>query len=1089
MKSNLRKCIVLVVISAVFGTLSTVSHAQASAQISGTVTDDSGAVVPNAQVLIVSQDTGINRPATTGSSGEFVAPALDPGNYRITVEAPGFATLVTEGIKLTVGAKQSYHFTLKIGKAEQSVTVTSEGELINTTTADISSVVAENSIKELPLNGRDPSSLVLLTAGVSNVLNTPAGTNYLAGGLPTETGASAGGGRQGSTYYMLDGVPNMDFFYLLAAPFPNADATQEFRVTTNNYDAQYGYSPGAIVTIQTKSGTNKFHGVLFEFLRNNDLNAGNYFTHAVDPLKRNQFGGGAGGPIFKDKLFFFANYQGTRASTGSSSNVSFDPTAAMLNGDFSAVPTSLGAPFATVGGKPNQVNPALFSHAALAVVSNLPLGEDPASGQVNIVLPTAHYSYDEDTDRLDYAINTSQHVSLRSFLYDYSQPAQSVHGNFLAFVQGSNGRYINEVLSHNWTINSTLVNVFSGFWGRLDNGVFGTAETKDGKPFCLSLVSNASDPPGKCDLNFQSVTGGFNTPEFLPDTYHRSTWGFSDTLNKTIGRHLLTTGMNAYHQLAHEESGWPQSPYTGTFGSFTGSGLGDYLLGDVGLYYQGGGEYNSQMGWQIGAFVQDQFKLRPTLTLTAGVRWEPTTPPAIEAGHGSGFYPGQHSQRFPNAPIGLLFIGDPGVPAGLMNSDYKQFVPRVGIAWQPPALPHTAFRVGFGLFTSPNQYSEYNHMGDMSPFSPTFTLISYPGSPYYVSYDNPYANFAPTGGMNPFPPFASESYIPPASSPFPLPLGVSSMINSDFRLGITQSWNASIQQELPWKMALQLAYVGSESYALATPNDLNPGVYADGGNRTKYPNFSNLYILQAIGTSSYESFQGTLTKQASHGLQFQTNFTYSKAIDTSSQGSQAWVQAVGDPFSMKHNRGNADVNIPLISISSITYETPGLKSWNPILSNVLGDWELSAIITSQSGVPVNIVGGFGNNNSEAQVGGDRADLTGKPFQVRQGGKSKWLNQYFNTAAFVPNAPGTFGTSPRNPFQAPPINTVDTGIFKNWKVRERYGIQFRWEMFNALNHASFAPPNNDPSVPATFGTITAVGPIAPRVMQGALKFSF
>jgi hypothetical protein len=347
-----------------------------SALLGGAVTDNSGAVIAGAHVTVVNTGTGATRTADTNATGDFIIPALDPGSYTVTVYAAGFEKAVNT-VTLTVGDKKSLKFPLAVGTASQSVVVTSTGELINTTSAEISTVVDQAEVKELPLNGRDPSSLVLLTTGVSNVLNTSAGAVQAA--IPTETAASAGGGRQGSTYYLLDGVPNMDTYILTAAPFPNADATQEFRVISNNYGAQYGFAPSAVVSIQTRSGTDQYHGTLFEFLRNNALNASNYFTGLVDPLKRNQFGGAFGGPILKKKLFFFLNYQATRSSLASSTNTTFTPTSAMLQGDFSAVPQTLGGPFHTANGKPNQVDPALFSPGALAMARVMPQGQDPST--------------------------------------------------------------------------------------------------------------------------------------------------------------------------------------------------------------------------------------------------------------------------------------------------------------------------------------------------------------------------------------------------------------------------------------------------------------------------------------------------------------------------------------------------------------------------------------------------------------------------------------------------------------------------------------------------------------------------------------
>ena len=289
-------------------------------------------------------------------------------------------------------------------------------------------------------------------------------------------------------------------------------------------------------------------------------------------------------------------------------------------------------------------------------------------------------------------------------------------------------------------------------------------------------------------------------------------------------------------------------------------------------------------------------------------------------------------------------------------------------------------------------------------------------------------------------------------------------------------------------MAMHLAYVGSESYAQTTPIDLNPGVYADGGNRSRYANFANVYEIGPYGTAAYHSLQVGLNKRTSNGLQFQSNFTWSKTIDTSSQGSLAWTSSVADPFDLDHNRGISDLNIPLISVTNVIYQTPSLRGSNTLVKTMLGSWEVSAIYTLQSGRPFGIVGGNGNNNSESLEYGDRGDLTGQPYAVRQGGKAHWLNRYFNPGAFRPNAAGTFGDSPRNLFQGPPVFTADAGIFKNWQIRERYGIQFRWEMFNALNHPSFNIPNDDPSSTTT-GQITSVGPIPPRVMQGAIKLSF
>src|SRR5882757_9598212 len=462
---TIRMCLILIGLTAGYATclLAQVSNAT----LSGVVQDPTGAAIPGVQITLQNVNTGLSQVVTSNESGLYASRTLQPGLYKLTAEKDGFQKIAQDGITLTVGQVASINLSLRPGNVSETITITADADLINSTTAQISQVINEHSVKELPLNGRDPASLVLLTTGVSNVLHAAGNAGIASFGnesLPNETGASAGGGRQGSTYYMLDGSPNMDTYMLLAAPFPNADATQEFRVVSNNFDAQYGFSPGAVVSIATKSGTNAFHGGVFEFIRNNAFNASNYFTHIVDPLKRNQFGGYLGGPIMKDKLFFFGNYQATRESTQAATNVDFTPTQAMLNGDFSAVPLILGGPFTTIAGKPNQVDPALFSPGAVRLTTTgLPLGQVPASGQVNVTGAPYKDSYNEGTGRLDYSISANQRLSLRSFNQYYDHPSNAINGNLLTVSNGQSGEYFNEAINHQWTITPSTVNVISAF--------------------------------------------------------------------------------------------------------------------------------------------------------------------------------------------------------------------------------------------------------------------------------------------------------------------------------------------------------------------------------------------------------------------------------------------------------------------------------------------------------------------------------------------------------------------------------------------------------------------------------------------------
>lgn len=1070
----------------------TVALAQnTAAVITGSVVDSTGAAIPQAHVTLLDNDTAIARTSDTNSTGNYEVGQLQPGHYTLTVTRDGFSKFVQSGIVLSVNQSATLNVTLKTGDVQQTVSVTANQQLINATSAELSTVVDEHAISQLPLNGRDPSSLVFLAPGVTNVLNTGGGALQTGFSFPTETGGSANGGRQGSTYYLLDGIPNMDTYLLLAAPFPNADAVQEFRVISNNFDAHYGFSPGAVVSIETKAGTNQLHGGVFEFLRNNDLNAGNYFTHVVDTLKRNQFGAFLGGPIMKNKIFLFGNYQGTRSTSQGGTNVTYTPTAAMLKGDFTAVPYALKGGFVN-----NRIDPSRFSPAAVAIATTaLPLGGDPATGQTNYQSAGLKNSFDEGTGRLDWAISDKQQLTLRSYINYFDQPAGDVNGNILSVlqenpylaIQSNPIRYYNELASHTWTLSPSLVNVFSGFWTQMSSHSSAVANDSSGQPVCLSRYIKVNEPAGSCFIEGLSVSNGFSTAYTSPSQEVRTTYGVSDSVTKTIGNHTLSFGVDLWHQYAKEVSQYPTQPIISFYGNFTGFGLADFLLGDEGGFTQGAGEIADVSGIQLGLYAQDQFKVKPTVTLTLGLRWDPNLPPTSAGGRGAEFKPGQQSQRFPNAPQGLVFPGDPGVTSSLMPTSYGYYEPRIGFAWQPKSFPNTAFRGGFGLFTAPLPYSVYNHAADVSPFSPTYTF--YAGSTP-INFQDPYSGFAGTNYQSPFPPFASVNFVPPSNSSFATPISLQAVFSNDFKLGVTQSWNLSVEQKLTSSTVLNMAYVGSESYHQTTVIDQNPGIYANGGARTTYPNFANILTQSSIGTANYQALQVGVDKALTHNFQFQSNFTWSKSIDLAASGNVTFGNpALPDPFNIRFNRGISYLNFPYIWVSNFVYTTPSLNGHDALIRAALGQWELSTIYTIQSGAPFGIAGGFGSNNSGAQQYGDRGDrVLGQPLNIHQGSKQQWLTHYFNPNAFVPNAPGTFGDTGKNPYRGPGINTADVALIKNWTVRERYNAQFRWEMFNAFNHPSFATPNNDPSS-SNFGQITSIGPIQPRVMQGAIKLTF
>lgn len=1097
-------------------TLSATAWGQVNtAQLSGEVKDSSGALVPNAVITVTNLGTSATVTDKTDKAGFYQIVELQPGKYVVIAEHPGFKKIEKTGIELTVGQPAELNFSLPPGNSDTVVTVSANVELVNGTTAEIATTIGEKEITELPLNGRNPADLVFLAPGVTNLAETPSAGSYqnqVGNTIPAATltgepgGASAGGGRQGSTFYMLDGVPNMDRYTSLSAPFPNSDATQEFRVVTNNFGAQYGFAAGGVVNIQTKSGTNKIHGNAFEFIRNDAVNATNYFTHLKDTLKRHQFGGSLGGPIKRDKIFLFGNYQQTRLVQARATNSATVPTAAILAGDWSlyngtsSLNQTASGPFKTVGGKINQIDPSLYNPVALAIVKFLPTSSTN-SGLTNYVGPKVESLFHEGTGRADYDLTSRQRITARAFMLQYHKPGDGGSGNLLAASADVLGKYDSYLLTHAWTLTPNLVNALSGgFQYYYVNSTGGPLDTS-GNPICLSrFIKTISEPTGVCSI--EGLGGaGFTSPNLAPTFEGRYTWSAYDLVTQQVGRHSLTYGFDANHQHVNHSSYYPALPIYTFTASYTKSALADFLLGYTNKVIQGAGESNQLNGWEVGGYLQDQFRFLRNVTVTAGVRWEPFMGAHLLGGRGANFRPGFKSTRYPNAPLGLAYPGDPGTDDTFTNHTYTNFNPRIGVAWQPHE--GMAIRAGFGMFQQPMNYTTYSHITNIGPFAPTYNYqrSNYLTTPVgnatnVIPLDNPWAPVTTTGGKSPFPPFTSVNQVPGPDAAVATGVSIGTSFAPDFKLGITESWNLSVEQQLPKNMALHLAYVGSESYHQMTPIDQNPGIYspatpATSGLRTLYPQFTSIYQEVSSGTAQYNALLAGVNGRITKSLRFSVNYSWSKAFDLNSAISFAYANGVPNPFCLRCNRGLSDFNAPNVFTGYLIYETPALTHHNWFLRGALGSWQISNIFKDRSGVPFSLQGGSGNNNSKSAQNADRADVVpGVDPQIRQGGKANWLNHYYNVAAFKGNAVGTFGTSQRNGYQGPPINTMDTGISKNFRFRETYNFQIRAEAFNSLNHVVFGLPTTDPTAASNVGKITSTNSNnPPRVMQIAGKFTF
>jgi len=723
---------------------------------------------------------------------------------------------------------------------------------------------------------------------------------------------------------------------------------------------------------------------------------------------------------------------------------------------------------------------------------------------VNVAGRASSQNYNEFTIRPDWYINQNHHVSGRVFVDKFTHPFFTGGGDLLAADRSWEAPFYNYGGNWLWNIRPNLISNLVIGYDRLNSFSQPGLRTSSGGPVCYSCFGvNVAEPtttPAGIDLLAVGNTWVAQNTNLI----NRHNVSISESITWTHGHHMVVAGVNVLDQYWEEGTDWLALPLIQFSGQFSGQVFADFLLGKSNSFEQGGGEYNEVHGTSWAGFVQDTIRLRPDLTVSVGARWEPFIAFSPTKGRISVFEPGVQSTRYPNAPVGLVYPGDPGVPSKGTPNDLAVISPRLSVAYQPKALPNTVIRSAFGMFAAPFEMSFYNHAADTAPFSPTYSYgPTTTGGPVYpggtpIPFDNPWSVFQPTGFKSPFPPFSSPNYAPSSSVQFVTPVFVQDSFAPDFKIGRVMSWNLSVEHQLKSSIVLKAAYVASESYHLPTPIDRNPGIYSTDPNLNGLRAYSNFQSVLAYGswtTGSYNSLQLTFEKKFSHGLQFSTNYTWSKNIDTATQSSLAFVGSVPDPANLNFNRGPSDLNYPKIFNAFGVYQTPALAGMSKLMRGVFGTWEVSGVWHMQSGDGLSISGGNGNDASQTHIGGDRADYNGQPLNVHQGSENQWLNKYFNTAAFTTNGPGTFGNSGRNIIQGPGVNNLDFALMKNFPFTERYRLQFRWEGFNILNRPMFANPDTTVT-DGNFGQITNTKGYGneqfffgypARTMQAGLKF--
>lgn len=1041
------------------------SFAQSTATVVGTVRDTTGAVVPSAVVTATNLQTGLTVRRESSSDGAFKLPLLPVGIYDVAIEKSGFQRYVQSGVTLAVNDNATIDATLALGGVADAVTVAASAPLIETQNGTLKGLVDRQRIVDLPLNGRDITQLMSTQAGVISQSQSSSEGNAFV----------VNGSRGNGVAYTLDGGMNTDSYRNYSGLFPNPDAIQEFSVQTNNFSAEYSNATGAVVNVITRSGTNQFHGTLFEFLRNGDLNARNFFAATRDSLKRNQFGGTVGGPIRHDKLFFFFAYQGTTLRTDPQLARQVLPTVAMRAGDFSGF-APIADPLTGKQFPNNQVPASRLSPVTQAFLKYLPV---PASsdGSRFTGFPSKPDT-NEYTGKVDW--NLRYHRITGRYFYNHLTRPFTANVNDYASMYTSDAARTDQPYSQwtandVWTISPSVLNDIT-FAYRARRTLNDWAAVK------LPLTAADAGVQGiavkKPASVYINVSGGFLArPGWYYDKNDSDTQ-VRDTLTWISGRHELKFGGEYLRTANNIKNDFRTMGLFNFNGSITGNAMADFMIGSVYQFWQGGGEYKSLDGNRGGLFVQDNYRLKQNLTLNLGLRWDPELPFHDSLGRVQCFVPGAQSVRFPNAPAGYLNAGDPGCPNGGFKADYGAFSPRFGFAWRPHG-EKTVVRGGFGLFWDPQFTILYNTFVDSAPFSPQIVN-------YGVPFGNPYG-----ATTNPFP-GAFAPFNPPGNVAFIKPLGQFGVFAPGFQPSYQESFNLTIEREIVRNLVARTSYVGNLGRHLSYPLDINYARYVPSGStvaniqqRRPYADYGSILNAYSDSNSSYHALQLSVERRASANLSFEANYTWSKSIDEASVDPTPGQGTSIVPYGRWANRAVSDFDTPHRFVVSAVYALPRLSGANALLRNAIGGWESSGFLTAQSGMPFSVLSG--TDRSFSGIGADYADVAGKPSLAGGRPKKDVLARYFNTAAFAPNALGTFGTSPRNVLRGPGYANLDLGVMKRFRIRERFVTQFRLETFNALNHPNFNNPFATVSTPSRFGKIESAN--SPRILQLALKVSF
>jgi hypothetical protein len=1130
-----RLCSLLVFTALVLGTSFT-AHAQTAgtASIQGTVTDPTGAAISNAQVTFTNTGTHATRTTATDGSGIYSLPNVPVGAYSLSVSAQGFQGYTRTGV-LEVGNNIQVNPALTIGSSTEHVEVQATGATLETETSSFKQVIDQKSITELPLNGRQATQLILVSGGA---VTAPSGDMVGSKNYASSTVIAVAGGQGNYNNYVLDGGNNVDVFTNVNLPYPFPDALREFSVESNSLPARNGLHPGALVNGVTNSGTNQWHGTVFEFLRNNYLNATNFFSTSKDTLHRNQFGGTFGGKLITDKLFFFGGYQGTREQQASNATQDCIPTAAELTGDFSQMPTSGSCAQAKITGSLidpatgktiNTTNPSApdyrkiptssLSPQALALAKLLPNSQANSIGLVQVALPAINRE-DQYIGRVDFALNQKHSVFFRAFVTNYFAPAFYQPNNLLVTTTaGNDERVMNYTLGDTYILSARLVNTFHGSYARRRDNRGPTAgginATDVGvnmynyvpADFRLSVSNNFSIGCGTCSPGF------FNT----------NTEDFTDDVDYLRGKHQIAIGAEYMRAGQNSNAGYLQNgnfSFNGGLSGLNNKNVGepliDFLTGQQNAFSQSRAQLTNYRQNIYGAYAQDTFHATQRLTLSAGLRWEPYIVPTDLKARGStfsqtAFDANQHSAVYPLGPAGSFYYGDPGVPKSYSHNSMARFSPRLGLTLDPYANGKTVFRFGGAImYDSPGLFA----LQRMTSNPPVVNEIDLTGQ---ISFANPWGNYA---GGNPFP----GIFPPNASSTFPQG-SLYIVIPSSVKTPVVNQWTASVQQDLGHGWTFSINYLGNKNTHLWLGNAPNPAVYIPGNwtgvgtcgalttspgngkpcssttntaNRTKlvlenptqgaYYNVGMTKLFDG-GNSSYNGVIAAIQHRMSKNFSFLANYTWSHCISEGDANGDVTGPSFENPSDPNMDRANCGFDVRHIFNTTFIASShfSSLHGW---AGAVVNNWQIAPLVRVLSGAVLNVT--TGTDNSLTGIALDRPNLVNaqavyshKKITQLAAGNRQYLSAK-SVGAFAANATGTYGNLGRNAFRQPAYYDVDAAVTRTFPVYKTVNFNLRFEGFNVLNHPNFNGFTTNLNS-SQFGFATTAQPA--RIFQLAGKFTF